>query len=154
MSLSGTDRIEKQIDLAAPVERVWRAVTDFREFGTWFRCNLEGPFVAGQKCHGRITYPGYEHLKFEVEVVSIEPIRRFAFHWHPYPIDPSADYSHERPTLVEFLFESTATGTHLTVIESGFDALPPERRDEAFRMNDGGWTEQIKNIETYVADTH
>jgi uncharacterized protein YndB with AHSA1/START domain len=152
--MSTTDRIEKRIDLAAPVDRVWRAITDYREFGEWFRVKLESPFTAGRKCCGKITYPGYEHLAMEVDVVAIEPMHRFAFYWHPYAIDPNVDYSREPPTLVEFLFEPTATGTHLTVIESGFDALPPQRRDEAFRMNDGGWTIQCENILAYVQNNH
>jgi uncharacterized protein YndB with AHSA1/START domain len=150
MNPSPTDRIEKTIDLVAPLDRVWEALTDYRQFGQWFRVNLEGPFVAGQTTRGRIAYPGYEHLVMEVVVQRIEPMRLFSYTWHPYAVDPAVDYSHEPPTLVEFHLEPTDAGTRLTVIESGFDALPPERRDEAFRMNDGGWTEQMKNIAAYV----
>ena len=150
---SSTDRIEKQIDLAVPPARVWRALTDYREFGQWFRVNLEGPFVAGQKTRGHITYPGYEHLVMEVAVHEIEPQRLFSFYWHPYAIDPKADYSKEPPTLVEFTLEPIAGGTRLIVSESGFDALPPGRRDEAYRMNSGGWEQQTKNIEAHVSRT-
>jgi uncharacterized protein YndB with AHSA1/START domain len=153
MNKSNTDRIEKTIELKASPERVWRALTDYKEFGEWFRVNLEGPFVPGKSVRGRITYPGYEHLLMEVVVVKMERARLFSFHWHPYPIDPKVDYSKEPPTLVEFTLEKTATGTLLKVTESGFDALPAERRDEAFRMNDGGWTEQMKNINGYVTNT-
>ena len=145
MNKSNTDRIEKTIELKASPERVWRALTDYKEFGAWFRANLEGPFVPGKSTRGRITYPGYEHLVMEVAVVKMEPERLFSFHWHPYAIDPKVDYSKEPPTLVEFTLEKTATGTLLKVTESGFDAIPAARRDEAFRMNDGGWTEQMKN---------
>ena len=148
-----TDRIEKTIDLKAPPERVWRALTDYKEFSAWFRVNLEGPFVPGQFTRGRITYPGYEHLVMEVVVVKMEPERLFSFHWHPYPIDPKVDYSKEPPTLVEFTLEKTATGTLLKVTESGFDVIPAARRDEAFRMNSGGWTDQMKNINSYVTNT-
>lgn len=144
------DRIEKRIELKAPVSRVWRALTDHREFGEWFRVKLEGPFVPGQVSRGRITYPGYEHLKMEVAAQKMEPERLFSFTWHPYAVDPKADYSKETPTLVEFKLEKTAAGTQLTVTESGFDKVPAERRDEAFRMNDEGWAEQMKNIEKYV----
>ena len=150
MGNSTTDRIEKRIELEAPVERVWRALTDYREFGQWFGVNLEAPFVVGESTRGRITYPGYEHLIMEVTVQKIEPPRLFSFHWHPYAIDPNVDYSEEPPTLVEFELESTATGTLLTVSESGFDAIPASRRDEAFRMNEGGWTAQLTNIEKHV----
>lgn len=143
--------IEKQIELKAPVSRVWRALTDHHEFGAWFRVNLEGPFVAGQVSRGHITWPGYEHLVWEAVVQRIEPERLFSFTWHPYAVDPGFDYSAETPTLVEFRLQPTATGTLLQVTESGFDKIPEARRAEAFLRNDGGWTQQIVNIETHVA---
>lgn len=153
MSNTSADRIEKRIELKAPVARVWRAITDHREFGEWFRVKLESPFVPGQVTRGRITYPGFEHLVMEVVVRKMEPQRLFSFNWHPYPADPGVDYSKEQPTLVEFKLEATPTGTLLTITESGFDAIPAARRDEAFLMNSNGWTEQTKNIETYVTNT-
>jgi uncharacterized protein YndB with AHSA1/START domain len=146
-----THSIEKQIDLKAPVSRVWRALTDFREFGEWFRVKLDGPFVAGQISRGHITYPGYEHVRWETAVVHMEPESLFSFTWHPYAVDPKADYSKEAPTLVEFRLEKIAGGTRLRLVESGFDKIPAERRAEAFRMNEGGWAEQMKNIEIHVA---
>jgi uncharacterized protein YndB with AHSA1/START domain len=144
------DRIEKSIELKAPISRVWRALTDHREFGEWFRVKLEGPFAPGETSRGQITYPGYEHVKWEAVVQKMEPERLFSFTWHPYAVDPKIDYSKETPTLVEFRLEKTASGTLVTVTESGFDKVPADRRLEAFRMNEGGWTAQIKNIETYV----
>jgi len=145
-----TDRIEKTIKLEAPVSRVWRALTDHHEFGTWFRVRLDGPLVAGQVSRGQITYPGYEHLRWEAGVQRMEPERLFSFTWHPCAIDPNHDYSGELPTLVEFTLQSIATGTLLRVVESGFDRLPSERRVDAFRMNDGGWSQQIQNIAEHV----
>ena len=139
------DRIEKQIELRAPVSRVWRALTDYREFGEWFRVKLDGPFVPGQISRGQITYPGYEHVKWEAVVQKMEPERLFSFTW------PQMDYSMETATLVEFRLKKTASGTLLLLTESGFDKIPVDRRLEAFRMNDGGWTEQMKNLESYVA---
>jgi uncharacterized protein YndB with AHSA1/START domain len=111
---------------------------------------LDGPFVPGKAATGRITYPGYEHLKWEVKVKQMDAPRLFSFTWHPYAVDPDVDYSPETPTLVEFRLESTANGTRLTVVESGFDSLPDNRRPDAFRMNEGGWTEQMKNIQAHV----
>lgn len=148
-----TDKIEKQIELKAPVARVWRALTDYREFSEWFRVNLETPFIAGKASRGKVTYPGYEHLTFEVVVQKIEPERLFSMTWHPYAVDPKKDYSDEPSTLVEFQLEKTSSGTRLTVTESGFNKLPPDRRDEALRMNDDGWSEQLKNIERHVTRT-
>jgi uncharacterized protein YndB with AHSA1/START domain len=144
------NRIEKRIELKAPISRVWRALTDHREFGEWFRVKLDGSFVPGEASRGHITYPGYEHLKWEAVVQKMEPERLFSFTWHPYGVDPKRDYSKETPTLVEFRLEKTTSGTLLLLTESGFDNIPADRRPEAFRMNDGGWTEQMKNIESYV----
>ena len=146
------DHIEKRIELKAPVSRVWRALTDYREFGQWFRVKLDGLFVPGQVSRGHITYPGYEHLKWEAVVEKMGPERLFSFAWHPYAVDPKIDYSKEPATLVEFRLEATPDGTRLTLTESGFDKIPTARRPEAFRMNDGGWTEQLKNIESHVAE--
>lgn len=147
------DRIEKRIELKAPVSRVWRALTDHREFGTWFHVALEGPFISGQEVRGRITWPGAEHLTMTATVQRMEPERYFSFSWHPYAIDPAVDYSSEPMTLVEFTLQAAPGGTLLVVVESGFAALPPHRRDEAFRMNEKGWSIQVNNIAEYVAQS-
>jgi uncharacterized protein YndB with AHSA1/START domain len=145
-----SNTIEKRIELNAPVSKVWRALTDYREFGEWFRVKLDGPFVPGEISTGHITYPGYEHLKWEAAVQKMEPERLFSFTWHPYAVDPDFDYSNEPVTLVEFRLESKDKGTVLYLTESGFDALPKDRRFEAFRMNEDGWTEQMANIENHL----
>jgi uncharacterized protein YndB with AHSA1/START domain len=144
-------RIEKRLELKAPVSKVWRALTDHREFGEWFGVRIEAPFRAGQPSQGQITIPGYEHVRWQAVVQKIEPERLFSFTWHPYAVDPKVDYSQETPTLVEFRLEKTATGTVLVVTESGFDKIPAARSADAFRMNDSGWTQQMKNIERHVA---
>jgi len=149
--MTETDRIEKQVLLRAPRSRVWRALTDADEFGAWFRVKLEGPFRAGAAVRGRITYPGYEHVTMEMQIERIEPERLFSYRWHPYAVEAGVDYSGEPTTLVEFRLEEATGGTLLTVVESGFDQLPSARRAEAFRMNEGGWAEQMVNIERHVA---
>jgi len=143
-------RIEKRVELRAPLARVWRALTDAREFGEWFRLRLEGPFVAGRTVIGQLTHPGYEHVRLEIMVQTIRPETYFSYQWHPYAVDPAIDYSKETPTLVEFRLEATAGGTILTVTESGFEAVPSARRAEAFRRNDGGWASQLRNIAAYL----
>jgi uncharacterized protein YndB with AHSA1/START domain len=146
-----TDRIEREILLKAPLSRVWRALSNAEEFGEWFRVDLKGKaFVAGERVQGNITYPGYEHVVFDATIEKIEPERLMSFRWHPSAVDPSIDYSKEPSTLVEFRLKEVEGGVLLTVVESGFDAIPPERRREAFRMNSGGWDEQVKNIERHV----
>ena len=149
---SVVDRIEKQVRLKAPRARVWRALTDADEFGTWFRVKLNGPFREGQTVRGKILHPGYEHLTLEVLVERIDPEQYFAYRWHPYAVDPAVDYSQEPMTLVEFRLADEAGDTVLTITESGFDRIPLARRAEAFRMNEGGWTQQAKNIERHVAN--
>ena len=144
------DRIEKRMELKAPPSRVWRALTDYREFGAWFRVELEGPFVPGQVARGRITHPGYEHVIWQAIVQKMEPERLFSFTWRPYAIDPNVDYSHEEPTLVEFKLEAMPGGTLLSIVESGFDKVPAARRAEAFRMNERGWAAQLENIARHV----
>ncbi|MGI8820109.1 MAG: SRPBCC family protein [Chthoniobacterales bacterium] len=154
MTLHNTDedRIEKRIELKAPRTRVWQALTDHAEFGQWFGAKLEGPFVPGKVMRGKITIPDYEHIQMEIAVQRMEPEGYFSYTWHPYAIEPEKDYSQEAPTLVEFRLEEMAEGTRLTVVESGFSKLPPERRAEAFRMNSGGWESQLENIERYVGN--
>ena len=49
-----------------------------------------------------------------------------------------------------FTLEDAGSGTLLTVVESGFDQVPPDRRMEAFRMNSGGWDAQMRNIAGHV----
>lgn len=146
-----TDRIEKSVQLNAPRSRVWRALSNAEEFGTWFGVKLEGAFVPGESIRGQVTVPGYEHLMMEVVVERVDPEELFSYRWHPAAIDPNVDYSSEPTTLVEFRLDEVAGGTKLTVVESGFDGIPLERRADAFRMNEHGWAEQIKHIEQHVA---
>jgi len=145
-----SDKIETSVILKAPKSRVWNALTNHEDFGAWFRAKLENPFVPGETTRGHITYPGYEHLKIELNVVAMEPERLFSFTWHPYAVDPDVDYADEPHTLVEFRLTPQDGGTLLTVTESGFDKVPKERRFEAFRMNERGWTIQMENITKYV----
>lgn len=149
--MTSTNHIEKSLLLRAPRARVWRALTDAGEFGQWFRVKLEGVFAEGATVRGHITYPGYEHVTMEMQIERMEPERLFSYRWHPYAIDPGTDYSAEPTTLVEFRLEEASGGTLLTVVESGFDRLPAHRRAEAFRMNEGGWAEQMGNIQRHVA---
>ena len=144
------DRIEKSIELRAPIERVWRALTDHAQFGAWFRVHIEQPFAVGEVSRGHVTHPGYEHIIWEAKVTAIERPSLFAFTWHPYAIDPKADYSSEPPTLVEFRLAAVGEGTRLVVSETGFEALPAHRMPDALRMNDKGWAEQVQNIRAYV----
>ena len=157
-----TDRIEKKVLLRAPVERVWSAISDARQFGLWFGVAFDGPFVAGRPLTGRIVpttvdaevarlQKPYEGFAFEIVVDRIEPMRLFSFRWHPYAMEPGVDYSKEPMTLVSFTLEEVEGGTQLTISESGFDRIPLARRAKAFTANEGGWSKQIELIAVYVA---
>jgi uncharacterized protein YndB with AHSA1/START domain len=145
-----TDRIEKHFEVGARRYRVWRALANAEEFGTWFGMKLDGPFAPGATVFGRLTMPKYDHITIEMRIAAVEPEGYFAYRWHPAAIDDSIDYSVEPMTLVEFRLEETAGGTSITIIESGFDKLPATRRVEAFRMNEGGWNGQSKKLAAHV----
>jgi uncharacterized protein YndB with AHSA1/START domain len=153
MSPTSTDRIDKKVLLRAPRARVWRALTDAREFGQWFGVELSGTFAPGARMKGRITHKGYEHVTWDVTIERMEAPRLFSWRWHPYAVETGVDYSAEPTTLVEFELEEVASGTMLTVVESGFDRVPLTRRAEAFRMNDQGWAAQMTSIELHVGKT-
>jgi uncharacterized protein YndB with AHSA1/START domain len=145
-----SDRIEKHFQVGAKRSRVWRAISNAEEFGTWFGMKLDRPFAPGATVIGRLTIPGYEHVTLEMMVEQIEPERYFSYRWHPYPMNPAIDYKAEPTTLVEFRLQETAGGTAVAITESGFDRLPASRRAEAFRMNDAGWAGQSKKLADYV----
>jgi uncharacterized protein YndB with AHSA1/START domain len=149
--MSSPDRIEKKFEVRAPRSRVWRAIATAKEFGAWFGMQLDGEFVAGSRVGGKLTHPNYANVKVELLIERVEPERYFSYRWHPYALDPNVDYSTEPTTLVEFTLEDTAGGTAVTIVESGFDQLPPHRRNEAFRMNEQGWTGQIPKLVKYVS---
>lgn len=159
---STPDRITKQIVLRAPLQRVWHAISDSRQFGRWFGVDFAGPFVAGQPLQGRIrptevdpevakSQEPFKGVAFEIQIEAITPMQRFAFRWHPFAVDKSVDLRAEPMTLVEFLLEEAAGGTRLTIHESGFAQLPEARRAVAFGRNEGGWSAQVKLVEKFLA---
>jgi uncharacterized protein YndB with AHSA1/START domain len=147
-----TDRIEKEIQLTAPLARVWRALTDTQEFGQWFQVKIEGTFVPGKTVRGQITTRGYEHLTVDFIVLRMQEPQLFSYRWHPGAVD-AKDVADEPTTLVEFHLEKSANGTRLRIVESGFEHIPLARRAEAFRMNNEGWGAQAENIARYVAQS-
>lgn len=154
MAEQSPDRIEKEILIRAPRSRVWNAIADRTQFGTWFGVTLPaGKFVPGERVKGRFDIKGFEHVEMDLLVVDVEPETRLSYRWHPYAIEQGVDYSAEERTLVTFTLEEVAEGTLLKLTESGFDRIPLARRAEALRMNDGGWAAQVKNIERHVSAT-
>jgi uncharacterized protein YndB with AHSA1/START domain len=150
-TMPSTDRIEKQITLDAPRSRVWRALTEVEQFNAWFGVSLETPFTPGAEVSGRINIRGYEHVTMTIWIETMEPERFFSFRWHPYAIELGVDYSAEPTTRVSFTLEDAGAGTRLTIVESGFDAIPESRRAKAFTMNSNGWNGQAENIRKFLA---
>ena len=152
MKPSPTDRIERKVVVKAPKSRVWRALTDPAEFGSWFGVKIaEGTFEPGASVKGAVTHPGFEHVVWDITVERMEPERLFSWRWHPYAVERGVDYSEEPTTLVEFELTDVAEGTQLTVVESGFDRVPLARRAQAYQMNGLGWSYQVKAIAHHVA---
>lgn len=144
--------IEKQIEINAPLSKVWSALTDAKLFGQWFKVNLEGDFVPGKTTRGMNASKGFE-MKMEFHIKKVTPQSYFSYAWTPFPMDKTFDYSKEDPTLVEFFLEPSGKGTLLKVKESGFNKITASRRAEAFRMHTGGWEAQLKNIEKFLVET-
>lgn len=149
---ASTDKIERSVHIKAPLTKVWRALSNAEEYGNWFGANLKGQtFTPGKRVQGPITISGFEHVLFDVVIERVEPENLLAYRWHPYAVDAAIDYSKEDRTLVTFTLKEAAGGTLLTVTETGFDKVPPERRQLAFRMNSGGWEGQLRNINRYAS---
>jgi uncharacterized protein YndB with AHSA1/START domain len=150
---SDTDRIERSILIDAARERVWRALSNAEEFGAWFGAKLAGQaFAPGQRARGPMTHQGYEHVYFDAVIERIEPQDMLSFHWHPYAVDPQVDYAPEQPTLVTFtLQDAPGNATLLTVVESGFDKVPAQRRRKAFEMHTEGWEAQLRNVARHAS---
>ena len=157
-----TDRIEKKILLRAPRKRVWRALSDATEFGSWFGIKFEGQFTPGARVRGTIVgtkvdaevakkQKQYEGIPFDITIERVEPERLLSFRWHPNAIERGADYSNEPTTLVVFTLEDQADGVMLTVTETGFDQIPLARRTKAFQANEQGWGMVLKLIEKHLA---
>jgi uncharacterized protein YndB with AHSA1/START domain len=157
-----TDRIEKEVLLHAPCERVWQAIGDSAQFGVWFGVSFDAAFTEGARLTGRIVptavdaevaekQKAYTGMPFEFTVERIEPPRRIRFRWHPFAVEPGVDYSGEPTTLIEFELSEVPGGTLLKITESGFDRIPLARRAKAFAANEGGWAMQLELIEKYLA---
>ncbi|RAU90011.1 vanillate O-demethylase oxidoreductase VanB [Mycobacterium colombiense] len=154
-------KIEKQVVLRAPLDRVWRAISDAEEFGRWFGVRFDGPFVAGTSVTAAITpttvdgevakrQEPHTGVRSTWQIVAVEPPRRFAYRWHPFAVDPDIDYDQEPTTLVEFTLAERPDGVLLTITESGFEAIPPARRGPSFEANGEGWAIQTTLVRRYV----
>lgn len=153
-ALGDTDRIERSIHIKAARSRVWQSLSNAQDYGQWFGAKLKGQtFAPGQHVRGPLTISGFEHVVFDALIERVEPETLLSYRWHPYAVDPAIDYSTEQRTLVTFTLADADGGTLLTVAETGFDKVPPNRRLDALRMNTRGWEAQLKNIERHACAT-
>ena len=151
MSAQSQDRIVQVVELAAPPSRVWRAISDHEEFGTWFQVRLDNPFREGEVTRGHVTYPGHEHVEWESLTERLTPEELFVFSWPPSAVDAETDYAANAKMIVEFRLEPNAGGTRVTITESGFLQIPEPKRGEVLRANREGWEIQAKQIAEYLA---
>jgi uncharacterized protein YndB with AHSA1/START domain len=147
---TSTDRIVKEVILDATRSRVWRALTDVKQFNAWFGANVLQPFSPGAEVSGNLTFRNWEHVTLTMWIERMDAEHFFSFRWHPYPIQEGIDLTKDPTTLVTFTLEDAANGTRLTIVESGFDALPESRRATAFNMNSGGWNGQSENLRRFL----
>jgi uncharacterized protein YndB with AHSA1/START domain len=153
-----TDSIQKKVVLRAPLEKVWRALSDSKEYGAWFGMKFDAPFVPGAHLRGFLApsvidpqqHP-YIGTPIDITIEEVKPMTKLSMRWHPFALDPKVDYSAEPTTLVVYTLEPMKEGVALTVTESGFDSIPLKRRAEAFEAHDEGWTEQVRRVGEYLA---
>ena len=154
MSIAELSRIDRAIDIDAPVEQVWRALTDPREISAWFRVTIEGQFKTGDEVWMTSTHEPYAGQRFRVRIVELTPPRRMVWRWHPGEVDPALDYSQEPETTVTYTLEPIPTGTRLSVSETGFDEISLERRAKVFADNSQGWPEVLVWLKTHAEASH
>ena len=153
MMIDELSRIDRTIEVNAPPDRVWRALTTPKDLAAWFRVTLEGEITPGADVWMTSNSPGHEGQRFQVRVLEMTPPRRFAWQWHPGAVDPAVDYAREAWTTVTFTLEPSAAGTRLSVAETGFNDISLARRAKVFQDNTQGWAEVIVWIQKY-AEAH
>jgi len=150
MNVTDLSRVDRTIEIAAPPERVWQALTDAKAFSEWFQVAIEGAIAPGSAVWMTSTHPGYAGQRFQVWYVELDAPRRLVWRWHPGEVDPKVDYSREEPTTVTFTLEPSGAGTKLSVSETGFDRISLARRAKVYADNSQGWTEVLVLLQRYA----
>jgi uncharacterized protein YndB with AHSA1/START domain len=150
MTIAELSRIDRSIEIQAPPERVWRALTNRAELSEWFQVTIEGEIAPGSEIWMTSILPTHQGQRFRVLVTEMRPPRRLAWRWHPGEIDPNVDYSSEPMTTVTFTLEPSGRGTRLSVAETGFDEISMARRAKVHADNTQGWTEVLVWLRKYV----
>ncbi|MCA1586309.1 MAG: SRPBCC family protein [Acidobacteria bacterium] len=150
MMVSELSRIDKTIEIAAPPERVWRALTNAVELSQWFRVTIEGEIAPGQEVWMTSVHAEHTGQRFRVRFAEMTPPSRLVWQWHPGAVDSGVDYSAEPRTTVTFTLEPSDRGTRLSVAETGFDQIPLARRAKVYEDNTQGWTEVLVWLQRHV----
>jgi len=150
MAVAELSRIDRTIEIQAPPERVWRALTNSAELSAWFQVKIEGDIAPGHEVWMTTTHPQYAGMRFSVRFAELTPLTRFVWQWHPGAVDPNVDYSREPRTSVTFTLEPSGQGTRLSLAETGFDEIPLARRAKTYADNSQGWTEMLVCLQKYV----
>ena len=152
MTVAELSRIDRTIELNAPRERVWRALTNADELSAWFQVKIEGAVAPDIDVWMTSLHPGHAGQRFRVRFTEMTPPERFVWEWHPGEVDPERDYSREPRTTVTFTLEPSARGTRLSVSETGFDEIALARRAKVYKDNSQGWLEVLVWLQTYVEE--
>jgi uncharacterized protein YndB with AHSA1/START domain len=150
MTIAELSRIDRSIEIQAPPERVWRALTSRAELSEWFQVKIDGELVPGREIWMTSVHPEHAGQRFRVLVTEMTPPRRLAWRWHPGEVDPAVDYSSEPLTTVTFTLEPSGPGTRLSVAETGFDEISLARRAKVHADNAQGWAEVLVWLQKYV----
>lgn len=150
MTVAEMSRIDRSIELNAPPERVWRALTNADELAAWFQVRIEGDLAPGNEVWMTSVHPDHAGVRFVVRIAEMTKPRRVVWEWHPGEVDPGVDYSREPRTTVTFSLEPSGRGTRLSLSETGFDAIALARRAKAYTDNSQGWTDVLVWLQKYV----
>jgi len=150
MNVAELSRIDRTIEIGAPPERVWRALTNAAELSSWLQVTIEGEIAPGSEVWMTSVHPDHHGQRFRVRFTELTPPRRFVWEWHPGAVDPDVDYTREPRTTVTFTLEPSKRGTRLSVSETGFDAVSLARRAQVYTDNNQGWTTVVGWLQTYV----
>lgn len=143
------DRIEREITIAAPVERVWAVLTEPEHVGSWF--GQGRPTPVDLRPGGTMQLDHGEYGQFPTTIVKVDPPHHFSYRWAS--AHPGEQAVEGNSTLVEFTLTPDGDGTRLRVVETGFaDLVIPEDRaaTAGYESHASGWTGQMDNIKQYT----
>jgi uncharacterized protein YndB with AHSA1/START domain len=147
MTATVQNTIERSIDLPVSRQRAWDAITMPQQISEWFHGLWEFELKPGAPIHFDFGEWGIHRGRVE----TVEPMDRVVYLWtHGTDADRSIPIDQVPNTLMEFRLADAGNGTRLTVVESGFAALPDDIRENSLRDNTQGWDEQMGNIQTYL----